>query len=76
MHQANPVEPIHEPPPPVLLVKSGGAAALPNGAPASEFAPELGLEVRAWDDRKSIRRGCSMCWSGSPKPGGWRSSPT
>lgn len=36
---------------PVLLIKSGGAAALAEWrASFHEFAPELGLDVRAWDD--------------------------
>ncbi|MFJ3058031.1 2-hydroxyacid dehydrogenase [Herbaspirillum sp. NPDC087042] len=38
-------------PRPVLLVKSGGAAALPEWrASFAEFAPQLELEVHAWDD--------------------------
>ena len=38
-------------PRPVLLVKSGGSAALPEWrASFAEFAPELELEVRAWED--------------------------
>nr|WP_198983972.1 glyoxylate/hydroxypyruvate reductase A [Herbaspirillum sp. ASV7] len=38
-------------PRPVLLVKSGGPAALPEWrASFAEFAPELELEVRAWED--------------------------
>ncbi|UWE16933.1 2-hydroxyacid dehydrogenase [Herbaspirillum huttiense] len=36
---------------PVLLIKSGGAAALAEWrASFDEFAPGLGLDVRAWDD--------------------------
>ena len=36
---------------PVLLIKSGGAAALAEWrASFLEFSPELGLDVRAWDD--------------------------
>ncbi|MFJ3318378.1 2-hydroxyacid dehydrogenase [Herbaspirillum huttiense] len=36
---------------PVLLIKSGGAAALAEWrASFHEFAPGLGLDVRAWDD--------------------------
>lgn len=36
---------------PILLIKSGGSAVLPQWRDSfAEFAPELELEVRAWDD--------------------------
>ncbi|WP_432240510.1 2-hydroxyacid dehydrogenase [Herbaspirillum robiniae] len=38
-------------PQPILLIKSGGQAALPEWrASFAEFAPQLGLDVREWND--------------------------
>jgi hypothetical protein len=55
---------------PVLLIKSGGAAALAEWrASFHEFAPELGLDVRAWDDPEVDPARVQFVLVWQPEPG-------